>query len=763
MNLTDLFNEQHWRHDHRLDWDDRDAPRRAAPRTTKGQRGKPRHDSIFLAANDWGQFVLSGHFRDRLDDHKIDPEQAVREIERLFEKNRDAIQALPDNTEFAIRGRNKLTIVFIKKLNQFGQPTYWTKTIWDKYQNMPVVPHIFFEDHEDDLLEKWTNKYKKSINCSNPKGFSQKAHCAARRKRARGGKTKSRPVHESAELLEAKKKRAKTLIDGMIKTLIARGRTHDEAVADLKKQIDSRFYEAIDAFAADEILEENLRDWFKQKWVRFGPDGKIRGACARGSDSEGKPKCLPQSKAHALGKKGRAKAARRKRREDPNPQRHGKAKNVRTKESVAEDTQLTPSVVRRMQAHLNKQYDANLDVDGVLGPLTVASIRKFMAKANKADAPDPSKTTAVQGLKVKTELDEKCWDGYHKEGMKTMFGKRVPNCVKTEDIEQGRCPRCGGLMVSEQELEEKKDACYYKVKSRYKVWPSAYASGALVQCRKKGAKNWGKSKVKENQDDAVHDLMSDLGKHRKSLAMDTIDDRYDRINDIMQRIAKANGVTAKQLHKAWIDRYGELPDEWVLDEDDDQEAAHEAEMVKLITEVENAFAHNSPLEALEAMEDMGATVHEHPELARLFAANMQQIADLFVSDLRRSADPQEVWQLADMLENAGIAMPDERLTRLLERHRNVVDRALSKALSWVNISGVIDMLQAMDVWGLHYWLEDFMDLEEGKQDVVKNMLQLMKGGRYRQVADIIQRLREEGWDWPEFAAFERSLAAAGKR
>ena len=37
----------------------------------------------------------------------------------------------------------------------------------------------------------------------------------------------------------------------------------------------------------------------------------------------------------------------------------------------------------------------------------------------------------------------------------------------------------------------KKDACYHKVKSRYSVWPSAYASGALVKCRKKGAANWG--------------------------------------------------------------------------------------------------------------------------------------------------------------------------------------------------------------------------------------------------------------------------------
>jgi hypothetical protein len=33
------------------------------------------------------------------------------------------------------------------------------------------------------IVEKWSKKYKKSINCSNPKGFSQKAHCAARKKR----------------------------------------------------------------------------------------------------------------------------------------------------------------------------------------------------------------------------------------------------------------------------------------------------------------------------------------------------------------------------------------------------------------------------------------------------------------------------------------------------------------------------------------------------------------------------------------------------
>ena len=52
-----------------------------------------------------------------------------------------------------------------------------------------------------------------------------------------------------------------------------------------------------------------------------------------------------------------------------------------------------------------------------------------------------------------------------------------------------------------------RDACYHKVKSRYSVWPSAYASGALVKCRKKGAANWGNSSKKEGFD--IDHLLND--------------------------------------------------------------------------------------------------------------------------------------------------------------------------------------------------------------------------------------------------------------
>lgn len=42
--------------------------------------------------------------------------------------------------------------------------------------------------------EAWSKKYKRSIDCSNAKGFSQKAHCAGRKARQSGNKTKSKSV-----------------------------------------------------------------------------------------------------------------------------------------------------------------------------------------------------------------------------------------------------------------------------------------------------------------------------------------------------------------------------------------------------------------------------------------------------------------------------------------------------------------------------------------------------------------------------------------
>ena len=128
---------------------------------------------------------------------------------------------------------------------------------------------------------------------------------------------------------------------------------------------------------AEDDTNEDLRKWFSQKWVRMDTKGNIKGDCAR-DPGEGKPKCLPQAKAHALGKDGRASAAQRKRREDPDPDRRGKPINVRTEEK-----------------------EMNED-----------------------------------------ETNEACWTGYTAKGMKKKGNRMVPNCVpeEVEQIEEKNVP-----------------------------------------------------------------------------------------------------------------------------------------------------------------------------------------------------------------------------------------------------------------------------------------------------------------------------------
>ena len=88
----------------------------------------------------------------------------------------------------------------------------------------------------------------------------------------------------------------------------------------------------------------------------------------------------------------------------------------------------------------------------------------------------------------------------------------------------------------------KKDACYHKVKSRYKVWTSAYASGALVKCRKVGAKNWGNSK-KEQIRSIVEDELTQL----LEIEEETLDEKK---NSKCTKVTKKASSTRKG--KKWM-------------------------------------------------------------------------------------------------------------------------------------------------------------------------------------------------------------------
>ena len=458
------------------------------------------------------------------------------------------------------------------------------------------------------MLEKWSKKYKKSINCSNPKGFSQKAHCAGRKKNTNEAEDSCPPATQDITLnLKNRQKaideygygplnpdlpntkfwmkkvdewnldsaeEAKSSLCGNCAAFDLRKDTLDciaqgidsESPEDAQGTIDAgdlgycKFLKfkcasrrTCDAWVTGgplvDPVNENLRDWFKKdKWVRMDTKGKIKGPCAR-EPGEGKPKCLPQAKAHALGKKGRAAAAQKKRREDPDPNRRGPAKNVATKVREESTRRDPKDLTAPTDQELDKLHHKFIPTWSMLDHDLLATAYDFqdddtaLSYVNQLDDVEQSMDhnavitidNARVSIKVRTgdidglsrldfefalrandlahkfkanqlphatnaineqQFDENCWKGYHKEGMKKMFGKTVPNCVKNESKES--CPECGGAMYPESMLNEKQDACYYKVKSRYKVWPSAYASGALVQCRKKGAANWGNKSAKES-------------------------------------------------------------------------------------------------------------------------------------------------------------------------------------------------------------------------------------------------------------------------
>jgi hypothetical protein len=208
--------------------------------------------------------------------------------------------------------KNEDTILDDEQIDEKCWDTY--KQVGMKKKGNRMVPNCV---PNEGVAEGWSQKYKNSINCSHPKGFSQRAHCAGKKKH-----------NENIAEMEI------TCPDcGMCQT-------HGNHSIETSN------------------VDENLRNWFNDKWVRFGPDGKIRGDCAREDDTEGKPKCLPQSKAHSLGKEGRASAAARKRREDPNPERRGPAINVNTtKESVEDIFDLIEDVIDNLAKENNVDSD----------------------------------------------------------------------------------------------------------------------------------------------------------------------------------------------------------------------------------------------------------------------------------------------------------------------------------------------------------------------------------------------------------------------
>jgi len=312
----------------------------------------------------------------------------------------------------------------------------------------------------------WSDKYKRSIDCDNPQGFSQKAHCAARKKRQKGEKTKSRSPfnemhevksHKTVEQIAKKHRLEVSFIKHQLKMGITIEHEHtkdkdlatDIALQHLDEIPD--YYTRLKKMESDakkhhkkfkDVKEETasgdegLRDWFgkskssdgKAGWVQLG--GKWAGKpCARHPGQTSTPKCGSSKMAANLSDEEEERARRRKNRQDPNqPEKTGGAKptNVRTEEMDLQEVKDKPGKGSGKKDACYNKVKSRYSV----WPSAYAS--GALVKCRKVGA-------ANWGTK-----SEDCWDGYKQEGMKKKGNKIVPNCVpvKEEQTMIRYCPKC---------------------------------------------------------------------------------------------------------------------------------------------------------------------------------------------------------------------------------------------------------------------------------------------------------------------------------
>ena len=126
-------------------------------------------------------------------------------------------------------------------------------------------------------------------------------------------------------------------------------------------------------------------------------------------------------------------------------------------------------------------------------PACGASAGKKSRKGGKRAYPKcvPASKAASMSKKDKASATRRKRAAYKNKAKGGKPPKKAKN-VKTEMFLRERIIR----FMNELNEAAKRDKCYYKVKARYDVWPSAYGSLSLSKCRKVGAANWGKTTSK---------------------------------------------------------------------------------------------------------------------------------------------------------------------------------------------------------------------------------------------------------------------------
>jgi len=274
------------------------------------------------------------------------------------------------------------------------------------------------------------------------------------------------------------------------------------------------------------IIKESLRDWFKkEKWVRITTSGNIAGPCGTSKNKKNPDRCLPKAKAQSLTKAQRAATAQKKKKAG----KKGKTVVKNTKKAtVQKETKGAPKGhyftksgnlvkgrltkdARERGARLSDPKDkqrskvppvtqykeermyGDSNIEDKLVQLAQSIGREKFAMHILYDMPSDVKRGIFDTLfkggmyNIDTVVAENVAPNHNDKA--APYGSGYKKITK-EDITN---LVVGMIHEEKQILDEKKDdRCTRIAKRKYDTWPSAYASGAVVRCRR--GEIWKKEK-----------------------------------------------------------------------------------------------------------------------------------------------------------------------------------------------------------------------------------------------------------------------------
>jgi len=399
---------------------------------------------------------------------------------------------------------------------------------------------------EDGFLVKegWSAKYKKSIDCNNPKGFSQKAHCAGKKKMTeesnpRIARKKGQPAKSKKHSDLYTDEDPKGTIHGLGFKDVA---TAKASVAKIRKSSRSHAHKIQAAIAMEQrarVMGKSSEAAIYRKFINSMKKKTKKMNEEKHADHE------PEMIRSQLKTAGRAsKRIEKHSRKKDNFKAWVQSKITKASDYLDTAADYLDSKDMKKEAANPAQQAAiaiNMKKKGKKPKdMSEGSLRQWFKGSKSKDGKGGWVNVVTGGTCASDEPGEgtpKCVSSAKRASMTK--AERLSAARRKKKADPGQQSKTGAAkptyvstdkpkkkMKEEIELNEvkdkkgkgsgSKDACYHKVKSRYSVWPSAYASGALVKCRKVGAANWGNKseEVEMNVDEA----MSSYDRNRKAAA-----------------------------------------------------------------------------------------------------------------------------------------------------------------------------------------------------------------------------------------------------